>query len=450
MSSPYPDYKDSGIEWIGAVPSHWQALPIRKVAKLESGHTPSRSHPEYWENCCVPWFTLADVWQIRDGRSSYVFDTKEKVSEVGLANSSARKLPAGTVMLSRTASVGYSAIMGVEMATTQDFANWVCGKRLDPQFLLYSLRAMAPEFTRLKMGSTHSTIYMPDIASLSITLPPIEEQRAITAFLECKTAKIDALVQEQTRLIALLKEKRQAVISRAVTKGLNPDASMKPSGIEWLGDVPAHWKVVPLKRRWSLTDCKHLTATFVPEGIPLASIREVQSKYVQLDEAKQTTEDFYEQLTSDGRLPKPGDLIFSRNATVGEVAQVAEYHPKFAMGQDVCLMRRLSEDQSPDFLQAYLKSSAASVQLELLMVGATFRRVNVESVRNIIVPSPPPQEQLAIVGFLDADVEQTGALITNAQAVISLLRERREALISAAVTGKFDVRDLASEETEAA
>jgi type I restriction enzyme S subunit len=125
----YAKYKASGVEWLGDVPEHWGVMPIGRAARLESGHTPSRLHPEYWEHCTVPWFTLADIWQIREAGADYIYETKEKVSEVGLANSAARVLPKGTVMLSRTASVGFSAIMGVDMATTQDFANWVCGPR---------------------------------------------------------------------------------------------------------------------------------------------------------------------------------------------------------------------------------------------------------------------------------------------------------------------------------
>ncbi len=133
---PTVPMKDSGVEWLGEVPAHWGFGKIRYYAKIESGHTPSRSKPEYWENCTIPWFSLADVWQIRNGEVIELFETKELVSELGLANSSARLLPKGTVVLSRTASVGYSAIMGCDMATTQDFANWICGGKLNNAFLL--------------------------------------------------------------------------------------------------------------------------------------------------------------------------------------------------------------------------------------------------------------------------------------------------------------------------
>src|SRR5437867_2109956 len=135
--SPYPSYKDSGVDWIGRIPADWTIRRIKFVARLESGHTPSRQHPEYWVDCTIPWFSLADVWQIRDGTKEYVSETQEKISELGLKNSAARLLPAETVMLSRTASVGFSAIMGVPMATTQDFVNWICGPSLRSEFLLY-------------------------------------------------------------------------------------------------------------------------------------------------------------------------------------------------------------------------------------------------------------------------------------------------------------------------
>ena len=214
---PAVPMKASGVEWLGQVPAHWEVRPIRKLAKLESGHTPSRSKPEYWQDCTVPWFTLADVWQIREAKRDRVFETKEMVSELGLANSSARLLPEGTVMLSRTASVGFSAIMGVPMATTQDFANWICGPKLLPDFLLLCLRAMGGEFRRLMMGSTHNTIYMPDIEALTVAAPPINEQVAIVRQTGERAARFEALIVEAQGAVALLTERRAALISAAVT-----------------------------------------------------------------------------------------------------------------------------------------------------------------------------------------------------------------------------------------
>jgi len=214
---PNARMKPSGLEWLGDVPEHWVVTPIRSVARLESGHTPSRSRPEWWEDCTVPWFSLADIWQVRKEGRTVITETSEQVSEIGLANSSARVLPAGTVMLSRTASVGFAAIMGVDMATTQDFANWVCGPKLSNHFLLWTFRAMRPEFSRLMMGSTHNTIYMPDLAAFRMPLPPMEEQRELVAFLQSSTGQIDSLLRQAMAATELLSERRAALISAAVT-----------------------------------------------------------------------------------------------------------------------------------------------------------------------------------------------------------------------------------------
>jgi type I restriction enzyme S subunit len=276
-----------------------------------------------------------------------------------------------------------------------------------------------------------------------VPLPHLSEQQVIAAFLDRETAKIDALIAEQEKLIALLAEKRQATIAHAVTRGLEPDVPMKDSGAPCIGEVPAHWEVAPLKRFWSVTDCKHLTAEFVDDGYPLASIREVQSRYVALEEAKRTTEHFYAQLIEGDRKPMPGDLIFSRNATVGEVSQVTEEHPAFAMGQDVCLLRRLDASASPDYLQDVIRSGVVVEQLKNIMVGSTFKRVNVEEIRCLAVPMPPTGEQRRIAEFLKAERMRFEAIEQHAGRSISLLRERRSALITAAVTGQIDVRGTA-------
>src|SRR5262245_46317793 len=214
---PYAAYKDSGVEWLGEIPAHWQVNRTKFAARLRSGHTPSRHHPEYWQNCTIPWFGLADVWQIRDGRVEYVFETAEKISELGLANSAARLLPKGTVILSRTASVGFSAILGIDMATTQDFVNWVCGPTLRPEFLLYVFRSMEHEFRRLTMGSTHQTIYMPDVGRFSTPVPPLPEQDQIMSTIRREAVKLDALIAKVRNAIDPLKEFRTALISAAVT-----------------------------------------------------------------------------------------------------------------------------------------------------------------------------------------------------------------------------------------
>jgi type I restriction enzyme, S subunit len=209
--------KPSTLAWTDVVPAHWVVANIRRFATMKTGHTPSRSNPDYWVDCTIPWFTLADVWQLRDSRRTYLGDTANSISELGLANSAAELLPARAVVLSRTASVGFTGIMPRPMATSQDFWNWVCGPSLLPEFLVWTFRAMRREFGSMMIGSTHKTIYQPVAASIRIPVPPLDEQRRIVDYLDEQTAKIDNLVAESERFVELSRERRAALITAAVT-----------------------------------------------------------------------------------------------------------------------------------------------------------------------------------------------------------------------------------------
>ncbi len=231
--NPDAPMKDSGVEWLGDVPEHWTVLPLRLSAKIESGHTPSRSREDYWvpEECVVPWFSLGDVWQLREQKIEHVNTTNEKISQIGLDNSAARILPAGTVILSRTASVGFAGILSVPMATTQDFVNWICGPSLVPEFLLYVFRGMKQEFDRLKYGSTHNTIYMPDVYSFRVALPSLEEQKRIVLHVRETLLLLDESLSELQDSLNLLAERRASLISAAVTgqidvRGYAPEAAV--------------------------------------------------------------------------------------------------------------------------------------------------------------------------------------------------------------------------------
>ncbi len=209
---------DSKLPWMSHRPAHWDEPLLKLMARLGSGHTPSRSHPEWWMDCTIPWITTGEVVQMREDRVEYLVETREKISEIGIANSSAEVHPKGTVVLSRTASAGFSAIMGSDMATSQDFVTWTCGPLLEPRYLLLCLRAMRQDLLgRLAQGSTHKTIYMPDIESIRVPLPPVEEQRAIVDAVWSSLRKIDKMVDLLDRQIKLLTEHRQALITAAVT-----------------------------------------------------------------------------------------------------------------------------------------------------------------------------------------------------------------------------------------
>ena len=215
--NPHAPMKPSGIDWLGDIPAHWEKGNLRRFAKMKTGHTPSRSVPDYWINCEIPWFTLADVWQLRDGTRWFLEETAEKISKVGLANSAAELLPKGTVVFSRTASVGYSGIMPVEMATSQDFWNWVCGDKITSEYLLLIFRCMKEKFDAITNGSTHKTIYQGIAAGLEICVPPRDEQEVIAKAVKERATKVDHAKQQILRSIDLLTEYRSALITAAVT-----------------------------------------------------------------------------------------------------------------------------------------------------------------------------------------------------------------------------------------
>lgn len=196
----------------------WPMVPLKHYARTGTGHTPSRERPDYWKasDCSIPWFTLADVSQIRDGRKTTISSTTERISQVGLAHSAAVKHPADTVILSRTASVGFSALMGVDMAVSQDFMTWTCGPKVEPRYLLVALRAMQPEIRALMHGSTHQTVYMPDLHALRIPLPPLERQQQIATVVEGGAQRLWPMVDELEAMRSGLAEYRDALITEAV------------------------------------------------------------------------------------------------------------------------------------------------------------------------------------------------------------------------------------------
>lgn len=214
-----PNLKSSRMAWVDRIPDTWSEPKINFVACMGSGHTPSRARPEWWIDCNIPWITTGEVSQIRNDRQEVLLETREKISELGVLNSSAHVHPAGTVVLSRTAaSAGFSAVMGTDMATSQDIVTWTCGPRLNPYYLLWCLRAMRSDLLgRLAMGSTHKTIYVPDLQGLKIPLPPLHEQQEIVDRIRESNRRIDALIDAIDAQSALLAERRQALITAAVT-----------------------------------------------------------------------------------------------------------------------------------------------------------------------------------------------------------------------------------------
>lgn len=210
------DLAPTDLVWAPRVPATWRVVPLTSIAKLESGHTPSRSHPEWWEDVYIPWISLNDVSSL--STCEYIEETVNLISDAGIANSSARLLPEGTVVLSRDATIGRSAIMKAPMATSQHFADWICGPALNPRYLwLLFTSAMQQFFDSLTDGSTIKTIGMGDLRGLKIPLPSLDEQARIVSRANSVANDVDALIAKAKEHIALAEERRAALIAATVT-----------------------------------------------------------------------------------------------------------------------------------------------------------------------------------------------------------------------------------------
>ena len=213
---PMVPMKDSGVKWLGEVPAHWDVARVKNVAKLESGHTPSKDFPEYWEGGDIPWVSLNDSKKLKV--VDYIDETQFMITELGVSNSSARLLPARAVVFTRDASIGLAAITTKKMCVSQHLIAWICNESLVlPEYLLLVFYAMEEELDRFTFGATIKTIGMPDIRKLVTPVPPVTEQVQVVADVNAKRELIERLIQESNTALTLHSERRSALISAAVT-----------------------------------------------------------------------------------------------------------------------------------------------------------------------------------------------------------------------------------------
>ena len=414
-------------------------VPIRRVAKLGSGHTPSRQHPEYWVNCTIPWLTLTDVGKLRDGIVTVVNETAEKISELGVARSAAVVHRAGTVALSRTASVGFTCILGTDMATSQDFATWDCGPLLEPKFLLYALRGNPAQIKQRMIGSTHKTIYMPDIETLTTPLPAVEQQRLIAHFLGFETARIDGLVAAKQAQFDALTELRGVTTEIAVVDG--SVGERVKSTLAWAETIPAHWDEVKLTLVARLgsghTPSRQRPEWWVDCVHPWITTGEVaQMRSDRFEVIFETREKISELglANSSAVLQQAGTVTLCRTASAGYSAIMGR---EMATSQDfvtwVCgpLVR-------PRFLLLCLRAMRRDL-LGRLAMGSTHQTIYMPDIESIRIPLPPIAEQDAIVERAWAKLRTIDISTDKIRRQNELLGERKQELITAAVTGQLDL-----------
>lgn len=413
MSFPrYPEYKDSGADWLGEVPVHWDVCALKRLLEIQNGS--DHKHIEQAEGYPV----IGSGGQFAYA-SDYLYDGE-------------------SVLLGRKGTIDKPLYVTGKFWTVDTMywskiASDACGRyayytALTIPFGYYSTNTALPSMTQSTL-SAHT-----------VARPPLEEQTAIATFLDHETAKIDALVAEQEKLIALLQEKRQAVISHAVTKGLNPNAPMKDSGVEWLGEVPAHWEVAAVNYRYEVLLGKMLDEKRITGRHLAPYLRNVDVQWDCIN-----TEDLPQMDFSGDDIVRygltAGDLLVCEGGDVGRSAiwtgKLEECYYQKALHR----LRPRQPARDASRFQFYVLNMAAKLGIFTGGEGkATIAHLTAEALRRYRFAYPPQDEQTRIVQFLDEKTAKLDTLIAEARTAITLLQERRTALISAAVTGQIDVR----------
>jgi type I restriction enzyme S subunit len=425
MSLPrYPKYKDSGAEWLGEVPTHWRVERLKRSHLLLTEKTERRNNPIALENI--------QSWTGRFIHTATEFEGDGVAFERGDMLFGKLRPYLAKVLLAATSgeAIGDFFVIRPDGTTHGRFSQY--------QMLTRSFIDIVDGST---FGSKMPRASWEHVGGTVVTRPPLHEQLCIVAFLDQETAKIDALVAEQQRLMELLKEKRQAVISQAVTKGLSPTAPMRQSGIEWLGVVPAHWRLKRLKQvSPSLTVgiVVNPSSFLADEGLPFVYGGDIREGVINWANARRI-----DSASSDSN-PKTrlqtGDLLTVRVGAPGVTAVV----PKECEGGNcasVMLIRRGAFNS--DWLCYAMNTRLVRFQVEVVQYGAAQEQFNISHAVDFWVPVPPREEQDRIANHLDGVTRSLDALAAEAERAIELLQERRTALISAAVTGQIDVRGLA-------
>ncbi len=432
MSLPrYPEYKASGVEWLGEVPGHWDVVPFYSVAK-EREESNIGMLEDNLLSLSYGRIVQKDITS-NDGLLPESFETYQIVRPGDMVfrltdlQNDKRSL--------RTAIVEETGIITSAYVAAKPIS-------VEPLYLNHLLRSYDTQKVFYSMGGgLRQSMKFSDLKRLPTLVPPPEEQQTIAAFLDRETGKIDALIAEQRRLVELLAEKRQAVISHAVTKGLNPNAKMKDSGIEWLGEVPVHWYRAQVGRVCNqISDGPHFSPNYVDDGVMFLSARNIGVDSWHLDDAKFISEADYSEFCRRV-IPEKGDVLYTKGGTTG-IARVVDIEDRFQVWVHVAVLKLDQGLIDPYYLAYALNSVGCYEQSQLHTRGATNQDLGLTRMTKIWFALPPLEEQFEISEFLDRETAEFDTLTAEANRAITLLQERRSALISAAVTGKIDVRSV--------
>lgn len=437
----YPEYRAANLDWQRDVPKHWEVKRLKwTVTACQNGVWGDEPTGSDDDIACI---RVADF-----DRTRFLVDESRELTVRSVAESQRRGkvLRSGDLLIEKSGGgdlqpVGAVVLYNLDRAAVSSnfVARMPVAEGYSPEFLRYLHAAMYT--ARVNTRSIKQSIGIQNLDSAAYLdeptgLPPLQEQRAIAAFLDRETARIDALIGHKERLIALLEEKRQAVISHAVTRGLDTAAPLKDSGIPWLGMVPRHWRVQRLKFAADLLNGYAFPSeSYVSDGIPVIRIGDVR-RDIEWDDVRRVPTECYDELPNF-RIYRGDVLLAMTGATIGKTAVFSDDRPAL-LNQRVGILRAKSTTQP--WLGYVVASDLFSNFIDLLCYGGAQENIGKADIGDLPICVPPRQEQSAITAFLDKVTAENVSLVSRVRQGITRLEEYRTALISAAVAGQIDVR----------
>lgn len=435
----YAEYKDSGVEWLGAIPGHWGVTQLKRLGKFITGMTPSTAVEAYYSDEITEygWIRPEDILEESEKVEPTKFLTK-------LGWETQRTIPAQSTLICCIGTIGKLGFLGKRAVTNQQITALVPNVRGFSKYYYYLLTASRNQLEHLATGNVVKILNSERLGSLWLPLLSSQnEARQIVHFLDHETAKIDSLIAKQEKLIELLKEKRQAVISHAVTKGLNPDVAMKNSAVEWLGQVPEHWTIPQIGYHaevTKLTGFEYTNLWMPTEEGEIIALRgfNIQERYLDLNKTERISTNLSNKLFRS-KLFK-GDLVLPCTGTLGNAALI-ENDDTFHINQNIAKVTFDKNLFVPEFCLYWVTSQPFRQMIDFNNTSGMQPVLLIGDIRKLPIPLCSRVEQIEIVNYLDHQTQRMGELIRKAESAIQLMQERRTALISSAVTGKIDVRN---------
>ena len=428
------------------IPREWEIKQVRHIFEIHNGSTPKSGNPEFW-NGDIDWITPDDLGS---NAGKLITSSRRKITQLGYKSCGVSLAPSGSIALSTRAPIGHIAITKMAACVNQGCRILVPKEGLT-EYWYYSFISSRALLISLGQGTTFMELPRQNLASVALPVPPFDEQKAIVRFLDYKTAQIDALIARKQSLLDKLAEQRTALISQAVTKGLDPSVSMKDSGVEWIGEVPAHW-LLGVKLNYLSAAGKNtfvngpfgsdlLTSELTDEGVPVVYSGDIKPGSFINKSSKFVTEQKAEQL----RFCRvdPGDLLLAKvGDPPGDAAIYPESLPSGIVTQDVVRIKLDNNSADAEYLSFLLNSLYGRFVIKQVSVESTRGRFSLGDFKSLRFVLPPVEEQIAISNSLRERIRPLLLQEKKVVDVITLLQEYRAALITNAVTGKVDVRDF--------